>query len=90
MTRPQPSLPESPPPGIRAEAFADPNFTGTFANGALLVVYDPVTRTGGLYHAAHGYWRLWTPVLMSEFAEVAEVAVAAAIKAGALPGGSVN
>lgn len=62
-------LPDA-PPGISPQRLADPNYTGSFADGRVLVAYDPDSRTGGLYLAEFGYWRLYTPIDVSAFMEI--------------------
>lgn len=56
------------PQAVRREWLAeDPRRILASADGEVLVTFDPITMTGGLYHREAKLWSMWGPMALDEF-----------------------
>lgn len=56
------------PQTIRREWMAeDPKRILASADGEVLVTFDPITMTGGMYHREAKLWSMWGPMGLDEF-----------------------
>jgi hypothetical protein len=56
------------PQAVRSEWMAeDPRRVLASDDGEVLVTFDPITMTGGVYHVAAKLWSMWGPMALDEF-----------------------